>query len=84
VQFFGLPARDARLDALKTALRRHQGAQRRAVRLEIPELLIRRERPIAALEADRDAARQGIGEHHQLLRIAHGQGAHHHVVHEAE
>ena len=82
--FFSLAVCDAGLGALQVALRRHHRRERAVLILQLAEFRVREERPFASLRTYRHAARFGVRQNDDLVRIPDGQRAHQHAAHEAE
>ncbi len=81
---FSLAVCDAGLGPLQVALRRHHRRERAVLVLQLAEFRVREERAFASLRAYRHAARFGVRQNDDLVRVADGQRAHQHAAHEAE
>ncbi len=81
---FSLAVCDAGLGALQVALRCHHRRERAVLILQLAEFRVREERPFASLRTYRHAARFGVRQNDNLVRIPNGQRAHQHAAHEAE
>ena len=82
---FGLAASGhPRLDLLKGAARRHHRRERRVLVLHLAELGVGHQRALTVLRAGGDTPRSGIGQQHELVRVADGERAHQQPVQQAE